>query len=188
MKKIASMILALVLVSSFSATAFAADGEEIGNSRDFTTGTASTEVNLKFSSDASQLSASVPLSVTLAVKKDMSLAAPDATAYKISNTGPIPFHVSDISVATETNYALVTTAPASAGDIKLTLAAGSDDIALAASSSPSQQVIAAPAQWNVAPSNNLGLTLKNGSVFSIGDWTSATKVFTITYTIAAGVA
>lgn len=190
MKKIIAVILTLAMMCCLGVSAFAADGEGVGSDGNFSSGSATTTVSIKFSTDSSQLSASVPLAVTLAVKNDKSIVAPANTAYKITSTCLIPIHVSGISVTTSSGVKLVTNTPAADGEIKLALKAGTDSIALAAptAATAAPQTIGTAAQWNIAASETLGLTFENGAVYNIPSaWaTTATQIFTVTYTLAAG--
>lgn len=186
MKKFTSMILALVLVFSLSATAFAADEGTAGNDTSFSSNGQTTTVNIQAGADAkTNLSATVPINVTLAVKADKSIVAPEATSYKISNTGSIAFHVSGISTTLSDPYTF--NPVAGENTLNLTLKPGSGSaITLAANTN----TIAASAKedWNIAAGSNLGLTFA-GNVGNItADITSATQVFTVTYTITAGIA
>ena len=73
MKKMKMVIPALALAASMSMTAFAAGEAQQGQAVDtassnlFEAGTASTQVKVVYTKDVSQLSATVPLSITFAV-------------------------------------------------------------------------------------------------------------------------
>ena len=183
MKKLTALLLALVLTFSLGMTVFAADTGSADTSTDFANNNQSTTVKIQIGDDAKgNLSATVPINVTLAVKADKTIVAPEPTSYKISNNGAIAFHVNKISTTLTDPYTFSTTA----GDntLNLKLKAGTDAITLASG----VNAIGAAAQWNVAAGNDLGLTF-SGSVGNITeDITTAAQVFTVTYTIEAGTA
>lgn len=182
MKKLTALLLVLVLTLSFSMTAFAADDAGTADTdTGFSGNSADTTVKIIAGEDAQgNLSATVPINVTLAVKADKSIVAPAATVYKIANTGSIAFRVSGISTALTSPYTFNTTP--GANTLNLTLTGGSDTIALVANSC----TIGTAAQWNVAAGSDLGLTFA-GSVGNIAaDITTAAQVFTVTYTLTAG--
>lgn len=183
MKKLTALLLALVLTFSFSMTAFAADEGSADTDTGFSSNSQTTTVKIQAGQDAQgNLSATVPINVTLAVKANKDIVAPAPTSYKISNTGSIAFHVSGISTTLTEPYTF--NAIPGANTLNLTLTGGSDTITLASGTS----AIGAAAQWNVAAGSDLGLTFA-GSVGNIAaDITTATQVFTVTYTITAGVA
>lgn len=188
-KKLISAVLALVMACTMSFSVFA-EGTDAGTAADpatnFDNNSQSTEVFLK-AGDAAKgnLSATVPVKVVLAVKADKDVVAPANTDYKIANTGALAFHVSVISTTLESGYTFSTnadTAKSTSNALYLTLAAGGDILTLA----PGNVALGTATKWNVAAGADLGLTLA-GSVGKIkADLTTETKVFTITYTIAAG--
>ena len=184
MKKLTALLLVLVLTLSFSMTAFAADDAGTADTdTGFSGNSADTTVKIIAGEDAQgNLSATVPLNVTLAVKANKDIVAPASTSYKVSNTGSIAFHVSGISTALTSPY--IFNATPGANTLNLTLTGGTDAIALASGAC----AIAAADQWNVAAGSNLGLTFA-GSVGNItADITTAAQVFTVTYTLTAGIA
>ena len=94
---------ALALAASMSMTAFAAGEAQQGqavdtvSSNEFASGTASTQVKVVYTKDVSQLSATVPLSITFAVRSNGEFITPDG--YGITNNSVVPIHVSEIKVS-----------------------------------------------------------------------------------------
>lgn len=103
MKKMKMVIPALALAASMSMTAFAAGEAQQGQAVDtassnaFEAGTASTQVKVVYTKDVSQLSATVPLSITFAVLSTGEFITPEG--YGITNNSVVPIHVSEIKVS-----------------------------------------------------------------------------------------
>ena len=103
MKKMKMVIPALALTASMSMTAFAAGEAQQGQAVDtassnaFEAGTASTQVKVVYTKDVSQLSATVPLSITFAVLSTGEFITPEG--YGITNNSVVPIHVSEIKVS-----------------------------------------------------------------------------------------
>ena len=113
LKKVAAAAVAMVMaVSMLSVPVFADETtpteEQQGAAVDTTTtsdykadknsetGTATTKVNLIYSKMADQLSVTVPISVTFAVKSTGEFVTPSAGAYYIKNSSIVPIHVAEI--------------------------------------------------------------------------------------------
>ncbi len=90
MKKMVGAIALTAALAMGTAPAFAAS---VGSDQDFANGTGSTEV--KVTADASTIHATVPMSVTVVMGASGSgtLQTPDASAYKITNTGDTAFNI-----------------------------------------------------------------------------------------------
>ena len=107
MKKLVSRFMAVLMVMtmilSMSMTAFAAGEAQQGQAVDtassnlFEAGTASTQVKVVYTKDVSQLSATVPLSITFAVLSTGEFITPEG--YGITNNSVVPIHVSEIKVS-----------------------------------------------------------------------------------------
>ena len=101
MKKMKMVIPALALAASMSMTAFAAGEAQQGQAVDtassnlFEAGTASTQVKVVYTKDVSQLSATVPLSITFAVLSTGEFITPEG--YGITNNSVVPIHVTHFS-------------------------------------------------------------------------------------------
>ncbi|MDD4509386.1 MAG: hypothetical protein PHY23_00475 [Oscillospiraceae bacterium] len=178
MKKLTSLLLVLVLAFSFSMTAFAADeGESATGTANFANNETSTDVKIIVSTEASaNLSATVPLTVTLAVKNDRSVVAP--TNYAISNTGAVAVKVTNVKVAGAAGYTFVSPL---AAEKQMDLALNAINLE---DHDEATGATVTGTTWNVAAGGSLNLTFA-GSVWA-DDISSAKQVFTITYTIAAG--
>lgn len=190
MKKMISVVLALVLVLTMSITALAvSEGEAVGGDGNFGAGgennKASTDVSILAStSDTSNISATVPLTVTLAVKNDKTIVAP--TEYKINNTSAFAIKVTNVKVTADGGYSFVNALTA-AKQMDLSLKPGNGtEIDLDKYTTESAVPAGTAADWNIAAGGTLKLGFA-GSVWA-DDISAAKKVFTITYTIEAGTA
>lgn len=97
LQKLVTIVLAFVLASSFSLTALAEEGygqEVTGEDNLFQNNEAKTTFSVV--AVPANLSATVPLNVTFAVKRNGDFVCPEG--YAITNTGSEIFHVSDIRV------------------------------------------------------------------------------------------
>ena len=97
LQKLVTIVLAFVLASSFSLTALAEEdyGQEVtGKDNLFQNNEAKTTFSVV--AVPANLSATVPLNVTFAVKRNGDFVCPEG--YAITNTGSEIFHVSDIRV------------------------------------------------------------------------------------------
>lgn len=220
LKKIAAAALALAMtVSMVSVPVFAAEGDngegvsqttvnfkeksnhtdQGGGAKD--AGTASTDVKIIYSTDATQLSVTVPIAITFAVDGEKNLIAP--TSYGITNESVIPVYVKEITVSGKDNgYNLIDTVTSTgAKNMQLTMVAGTDEIKLKTNSvtltQAENQTIGTANQWNIPAKKGqdgtkLSITFKNGKVDAVDpDWATVTnkngvELFRITYTIEAG--
>lgn len=97
LQKLVAIVLAFVLASSFNLTALAEEGygqEVMGKDNLFQNNEAKTTFSVV--AVPANLSATVPLNVTFAVKRNGDFVCPEG--YAITNTGSEIFHVSDIRV------------------------------------------------------------------------------------------
>ncbi|MDO4553263.1 MAG: hypothetical protein Q4C22_06970, partial [Bacillota bacterium] len=104
MKKTTTLVLALTLVFAMSTTAFAA-GETAGTAQDFAANSATTQVRIISAAGedgTTQVSATVPLTVTLAIAADGKVTGP--TNYTITNTSVMPVKVTNVSIAAQDNF------------------------------------------------------------------------------------
>lgn len=190
MKKLTAILLALVLVFSLSSTAFAADVGTVGADGTFaaTTNDASTDVYLKVGEEAmANLSATVPLKVTLAVKANGDIVAPANTAYKITNNSKFPVKVTNVKTVAETGYSFVTAHATANNELLLTLKPGNGTAVNLSTLTGGAAVTAT--DWNAAANGGTIGLLFAGSVSNLQADITATdgvKAFTVTYTIAAG--
>ena len=169
------MIMALSAVPSYAGNTSA------GEAAAFVSNQASTAVSVIASDDAlSNISATVPLTVTLAVAADGTVTAP--TNYAIRNTGVIPDHVKTITALTEEGYSFESDGAKT--ELALTLTAGDDTVRLAV-----LPVIGRASAWNIPAGVSLPLSF-SGKVGNIkADIAeNAKKAFTVNYVIAAGIA
>lgn len=212
LKKIAAAAVAMVMaVSMMAVPVFAAAGTvDISDQAPFDADTnqASTKVNLVYSSAANNLSVTVPLNLTFAIKSDGTLQFPND--YKIINNSVVPVHVTNIQVTMiDGDYALVNAEPAER-QVRLSMTANSDgahDTVHFVANEKAQnepqtfgQDAATKKAWVIAAGKLLSgnatgkeLTLTFGDDGKVGsiktDWANkATEFCSITYTIAAGTA
>ena len=191
MKKMAGMASALVLAMSFGMTAFAANEAVDDSSAGLNNGQASTDVKLVYSDDLSQISATVPLSITVAVQMDGEFVCPKG--YKIINNSVVPIHVSGMQIAEVANgYKLVDGDRVDGKQIRLTMKTAGDSVKLTGNDSgPAVQSLKAGG-WDIltGDNNTLPITFENGKVGTIDSaWANgAAKLFTIRYTFEAGTA
>ena len=191
MKKMTGMASALALALSFGMTAFAANEAVDDNSAGLNNGQASTDVKLVYTDDLSQISATVPLSITVAVEKDGQFICP--SGYKIINNSVVPIHVSGLQIAeVSSGYTLVDTDRVTGKQIKLTMKTAGDSVKLTGNDSgPAVQSLTAGG-WDIltGDNNTLPITFDSGKVGTIDSaWANgAAKLFTICYTFEAGTA
>lgn len=199
MKKMKMVIPALVMAASMSMTAFAAGEAQQGqavdtaSSNEFESGTASTQVKVVYTKDVSQLSATVPLSITFAVRSNGEFITPDG--YGITNNSVVPIHVSEIKVSDiAEGYEFVTDEDEVVGKkirLQMQTENSSSSIQLQGKTGARPQVFD-EADWVIesGSNNKLGITFSGGKVGTFeADWANgATDLFKITYTIKAGTA
>ena len=197
MKKRKMVIPALVMAASMSMTAFAAGEAQQGqaidtaSSNEFESGTASTQVKVVYTKDVSQLSATVPLSITFAVRSNGEFITPDG--YGITNNSVVPIHVSEIKVSDiAEGYEFVTNVDDVTGKkmrLQMNTENGSSPITLKGYSGGEAFD---KSDWVIesGSNNKLGITFSGGKVGTFeADWANgATDLFKITYTIKAGTA
>ena len=176
MKKIVALILTLVLMLSFSATAFAANGE--------------TDVTVAI--DSSNISVTVPLSFTITAKVDGGSATVPMD-YKIINNSTIPVKVDSIAVVNNktAKWALsatpitANTDQQNAGVNDLYLSINGQVMAVQAATAPTTAT-----SWNIgagtqAAGTELALAVV-ASTSQLDQTATETDLITITYVISAG--
>ena len=176
MKKMKMVIPALALAASDTAS-----------SNLFEAGTASTQVKVVYTKDVSQLSATVPLSITFAVLSTGEFITPEG--YGITNNSVVPIHVSEIKVSDiAEGYEFVTNEDEGSGKkIRLQMQPenGSNLVQLQGKTGARPQVFD-ESDWVL----ETGITFSGGKVGTFeADWANgAANLFKITYTIKAGTA
>ena len=179
MKKFMSIVLALMLLMALSAPTMAsAVGQEAGAATAIN-GTGTTVVSVVFASDG-QVSATVPLTVTLAVGGDGAVTGP--SGYTITNTSALPIKVSNVTITPKAGF---TTDSAGTGTRigAITLTDGASGSATALSSWTAAKTATA---WNMAVGGSITMAFA-GAVSNIQqDLTSATAAFDVVFTIVAG--
>lgn len=191
MKQMVAMVPALVLALNCGMTAYAANEAVDDSSAVLENGQASTAVKLVYSDDVSQISATVPLSITFAVEKDGSFVCP--TGYQIVNNSVVPIHVSGMQIAeVASGYTLVDSDKVTGKQIKLTMKTAGDSIKLIGSENAAATQRLTDGGWDISTgsNNSLAITFENGKVGSIdAAWANgAARLFTIRYTFEAGTA
>lgn len=197
MKKMKMVIPALTLAASMSMTAFAAGEAQQGQAVDttssnaFEAGTASTQVKVVYTKDVSQLSATVPLSITFAVLSTGEFIAPEG--YGITNNSVVPIHVSEIKVSDiAEGYEFVTDEDEVSGKkIRLQMQPENGSNLVRIKGYPDGEAFK-ESDWVIesGSNNRLGITFSGGKVGTFeADWANgAVNLFKITYTIKAGTA
>ena len=126
----AGIIAGTAAIMALSAVPVYAGNTSAGEAAAFVSNQASTAVSVIAAEDAlSNISATVPLTVTLAVAADGTVTAP--TNYAIKNTGVIPDYVKSITALTEDGYSFESDGAKT--ELALTLTAADDAVRLAAS-------------------------------------------------------
>lgn len=205
LKKIAAAAVAMVMAMSMMAVpVFAATGSastdtptEFGS----TDNKAHTDVLIVYTNEAGNLSVTVPMNLTFAVKSDGTILYPNT--YKIVNNSVVPVHVTNIAVSmSDTTYTLGDEANGKVAKLSMTATAkdGSTDIVnfVADSAVNKNQTYGQTAEtikaWNIGARESategteLALTFPNSKVGDIkAAWANGAEYFCdITYTIAAG--
>ena len=199
LQKLVTIVLAFVLALSLSLTALAEEnyGQEVmGKDNLFQNNEAKTTFSVV--AVPANLSATVPLNVTFAVKRNGDFVCPEG--YAITNTGSEIFHVSDIRVTMlDAAYSFVEsdknlqdrqiyltmtgTNPGSMSPISdtVTFVSGSDNTK---QSFGTEQYTYNP--WNVDQGGKIEIEFK-GKVNGISaKWADKQELFTIAYTIEPG--
>lgn len=199
LQKLVAIVLAFVLASSFSLTALAEEnyGQEVmGKDNLFQNNEAKTTFSVVAVPE--NLSATVPLNVTFAVKRNGDFVCPEG--YAITNTGSEIFHVSDIRVTMlDATYSFVEsdknlqdrqiyltmtgTNPGSMSPI-------SDTVTFVSGSDNTKQSFGTEQYtyntWNVDQGGKIEFEFK-GKVNGISaKWADKQELFTIAYTIEPG--
>lgn len=199
LQKLVTIVLAFVLASSFSLTALAEEGygqEVAGKDNLFQNNEAKTTFSVV--AVPANLSATVPLNVTFAVKRNGDFVCPEG--YAITNTGSEIFHVSDIRVTMlDATYSFVEsdknlqdrqiyltmtgTNPGSMSPI-------SDTVTFVSGSDNTKQSFGTEQYtyntWNVYQGGKIEFEFK-GKVNGISaKWADKQELFTIAYTIEPG--
>lgn len=199
MKKMKMVLPALVLAAGMSMTAYAAGEAQQGqavdtaSSNEFESGTASTQVKVVYTKDVSQLSATVPLSITFAVRSTGEFITPEG--YGITNNSVVPIHVSEIMVSDiAEGYEFVLNEDDVTGKkLRLQMKAENSNSSITLQGGTGER----PQSFNKSDwviesgsNNKLGITFSGGKVGTFeADWANgATDLFKITYTIKAGTA
>lgn len=199
LQKLVTIVLAFVLASSFSLTALAEEGygqEVTGKDNLFQNNEAKTTFSVV--AVPANLSATVPLNVTFAVKRNGDFVCPEG--YAITNTGSEIFHVSEIRVTMlDAAYSFVEsdknlqdrqiyltmtgTNPGSMSPI-------SDTVTFVSGSDNTKQSFGTEQYtyntWNVDQGGKIEFEFK-GKVNGISaEWADKRELFTIAYTIEPG--
>ena len=199
LQKLVAIVLAFVLASSLSLTALAEEGygqEVTGKNNLFQNNEAKTTFSVV--AVPANLSATVPLNVTFAVKRNGDFVCPEG--YAITNTGSEIFHVSDIRVTMlDAAYSFVEsdknlqdrqiyltmtgTNPGSMSPI-------SDTVTFVSGSDNTKQSFGTEQYtyntWNVYQGGKIEFEFK-GKVNGISaEWANKQELFTIAYTIEPG--
>lgn len=196
LKQLSAAVIALALTLSVGLTALAAgqyEGEISDPNHTFQNNEAQTTVSV-LSIPNQNLSATVPLNVTFAVKDDGTFICPDE--YAITNTGSEYIHVTDISVTMEdTSYSLVNSTALNDHEVYCTMTAANtletEAVNFVCSAVSQEQSFGTTPNkkllWNIAAGETLPLAF-SGKMNSgnAHDFSTAHKLFTITYTIASG--
>ena len=185
LQKLVPIVLAFVLALSLSLTALAEEdyGQEVtGEGNLFQNNEAQTTFSVV--AVPANLSATVPLNVTFAVKRNGDFVCPEG--YAITNTGSEIFHVSDIRVTMlDAAYSFVETGtnPSIAGPVSdtVTFVSGNDDKKQSFGTEPTTYNT-----WNVDQGGKIEFEYK-GKVNGISaKWADKQELFTIAYTIEPG--
>lgn len=183
-KKLATIVLATTMVASTVMPVFAA-GEAAGTQGDFTNNTADTTVSVLKSTDAeTNLSATVPLTVTLAVRLDGTVLGP--ANYELINTSRgTKIKVKEIMVTPSTNYIVTGTATGAQTDISTISLKPGTGVASTLGDLHTNNAVTDPA-WTLeaAGGNDTCRIAFGGTLASIANIKGAAEqAFTLSYTI-----
>ena len=208
LKKIAAAALAVAMTASMMAVpAFAAgtNGEDVDtvtNNGTLTNRSASTDVKVIYSETSTQISATVPLYVTFAIKNDRTFIYPTAD-YEIKNNSVVPIYVDEIKVKMKDDKTELTDTidtSAEKQQVKLAMQPGNGDkLQLKATDNTDGDVQSiTKSAWQMDAKDgtnaNLKITFSDGEVNKVDtSWIKAlntqdhgTTLFTVVYTIKAG--
>lgn len=198
LQKLVTVALAFVLALSLSLTALAVKGEygeEVSNGELFQDNQAVTTFSA-VSVPEKNLSATVPLNVTFAVKSDGTLVCPKD--YAIANTSTDTddvFHISDIKITMlDSSYSLVNKENPDSNEIYFTMTGtnsytdATDTIVL--NSEKEEQAFGLSGStigtWNVPGNSSITFELDGKMNSEKREWITGHELFSVEYTIAAG--
>ena len=149
-----------------------------------------TEVTVE--ADTSNIAFTVPTTIPLSVQADGSLIVASEDEFKITNKSPFDIHVTGITVKSEDGWNIVASARASSNDNSIDLAIGPS--CKAADVSEAIQAggvsLSDNAAWNMgyagSAEDSINLTCSGNVSHVTKDLQTASKVATITWTVAAG--
>lgn len=188
LQKLVTIVLAFVLALSLSLTALAEEGygqEVTGEDNLFQNNEAKTTFSVV--AVPANLSATVPLNVTFAVKRNGDFVCPEG--YAIANTGSEIFHVSDIRVTMlDAAYSFVES-DKNLQDRQIYLTMTGTNPSIAGPVSDTVTFVSEPTTyntWNVDQGGKIEFEFK-GKVNGISaEWADKQELFTIAYTIEPG--
>lgn len=149
-----------------------------------------TEVTVE--ADTSNIAFTVPTTIPLSVQADGSLIVASEDEFKITNKSPFDIHVTGITVTSEDGWNIVASASASPNDNSIDLAIGPSGNAADASEAIQAGGVSLSdnAAWNMgyagSAEDSINLTCSGNVSHVTKDLQTASKVATITWTVAAG--
>lgn len=149
-----------------------------------------TEVTVE--ADTSNIAFTVPTTIPLSVQADGSLIVASEDEFKITNKSPFDIHVTGITVKSEDGWNIVASASASSNDNSIDLAIGPSGNAADASEAIQAGGVSLSdnAAWNMgyagSAEDSINLTCSGNVSHVTKDLQTASKVATITWTVAAG--
>lgn len=149
-----------------------------------------TEVTVE--ADTSNIAFTVPTTIPLSVQADGSLIVASEDEFKITNKSPFDIHVTGITVTSEDGWNIVASASASSNDNSIDLAIGPSGNAADASEAIQAGGVSLSdnAAWNMgyagSAEDSINLTCLGNVSHVTKDLQTASKVATITWTVAAG--
>lgn len=149
-----------------------------------------TEVTVE--ADTSNIAFTVPTTIPLSVQADGSLIVASGDEFKITNKSPFDIHVTGITVKSEDGWNIVASASASPNDNSIDLAIGPSGNAADASEAIQAGGVSLSdnAAWNMgyagSAEDSINLTCSGNVSHVTKDLQTASKVATITWTVAAG--
>ena len=150
------------------------------------------ETIITVQADTSNIAFTVPTTIPLSVQADGSLIVASEDEFKITNKSPFDIHVTGITVTSEDGWNIVASASASPNDNSIDLAIGPSGNAADASEAIQAGGVSLSdnAAWNMgyagSAEDSINLTCSGNVSHVTKDLQTASKVATITWTVAAG--
>ena len=149
------------------------------------------ETIITVQADTSNIAFTVPTTIPLSVQADGSLIVASEDEFKITNESPFDIHVTGMAVQSEDGWAVMADAKNSSTDNSISLKIGPSSSMQDISKANGGSIdLSSDAAWNMgyadSGTDSINLTCSGNVSHVTKDLQTASKVATITWTVAAG--